>query len=138
MEMHMRFATIAPGRDSLHARLTSAAAAVLVSLLMAVSAPAVDLADTPMFTRILPPPANLMFVLDDSGSMNFEILVTGQYDGSFPDPNKPSADLAVDPHGFCYVFDDVGDNAYKSWSQPDWYAGAEGRKFWRIQWSGAN
>ena len=134
----MRFATIAPRRDSLQARLTPAAAAVLVSLLLAVSASAVDLADTPMFTRILPPPANLMFVLDDSGSMNFEILVTGQYDGSFPDPNKSAADLALDPHGFCYVFDDVGDNVYKSWSQPDWYAGAEGRKYWRIQWSGAN
>ena len=93
----MRFATIAPRRDSLHARLTPAAAAVLVSLLLAVSASAVDLADTPMFTRILPPPANLMFVLDDSGSMNFEILVTGQYDGSFPDPDQSAADLASDP-----------------------------------------
>jgi type IV pilus assembly protein PilY1 len=133
MEMHMRFATIAPRRDSLQARLTPAATAVLVSLLLAVSASAVDLADTPMFTRILPPPANLMFVLDDSGSMNFEILVSGQFDGSFPDPAN-----AVGTRGFCYVFDDVGDNVYKSWSVPGWYAAAEGRKLWRIQWSGAN
>jgi len=86
-----------------------------------------------MFTRILPPPANIMFLLDDSGSMNFEILVTGQYDGSFPNPDKSAADLASDPHGFCYLFDDVGDNVYKAYSQPDWYAGQEGRKLWQTQ-----
>ena len=134
----MRLTTNASRGHSLRVRLASAAAAGFALILIAASAPAVDLADTPMFTRILPPPANLMFVLDDSGSMNFEILVTGQYDGSFPDPNKSPAALAIDPHGFCYVFDDVGDNVYKPSSQPDWYAGAEGRKFWRIQWSGAN
>ena len=50
--------------------------------------PLTDLSDTPMFTRILPPPANIMFLLDDSGSMNFEVLVTGQFDGSFPNPDK--------------------------------------------------
>ncbi|HSO59490.1 MAG TPA: PilC/PilY family type IV pilus protein [Desulfobacterales bacterium] len=91
-----------------------------------------------MFTRVLPPPANIMFLLDDSGSMNFEILVTGQYDGSFPNPDKSAADLAADPHGFCYLFDDVGDNAYKPSSQPDWYAGPEGRKLWQTQFYQTN
>ena len=102
------------------------------------AAAGIDLSDTPMFTRILPPPANIMFLLDDSGSMNFEILVTGQYDGSFPNPDKSAADLAIDPHGFCYLFDDVGDNVYKSYSQPDWYAGQEGRKLWQTQYYQTN
>ena len=97
-----------------------------------------DLSDTPMFTRVLPPPANIMFLLDDSGSMNFEILVTGQYDGSFPNPDKSVADLAADGHGFCYLFDDVGDNVYKSYSQPDWYPGQEGRKLWQTQFYQTN
>ena len=102
------------------------------------AAAGIDLSDTPMFTRILPPPANIMFLLDDSGSMNFEMLVTGQYDGSFPNPDKSAADLAIDPHGFCYLFDDVGDNVYKSYSQPDWYAGQEGRKLWQTQYYQTN
>lgn len=40
-------------------------------------AAAIELSEIPMFTRILPPPANIMFVIDDSGSMNFDILVRG-------------------------------------------------------------
>jgi type IV pilus assembly protein PilY1 len=98
----------------------------------------IDLSDMPMFTRILPPPANIMFVLDDSGSMNFEILIRGEYDGSFPNPAKSASDLAIDPHGYCYVFDDVGDNVYSYSTQPDWYAGTEGRKYWKSQWYQAN
>ena len=98
----------------------------------------IDLSNAPTFTRILPPPANIMFLLDDSGSMNFEILVSGEFDGSFPNPAKSDSDLAADPHGFCYVFDDVGDNVYKYSSQPDWYAGPEGRKYWKSQWHIAN
>ncbi|TFG43471.1 MAG: hypothetical protein E4H48_02295, partial [Syntrophobacterales bacterium] len=97
-----------------------------------------DLSDTPMFPRVLPPPANIMFLLDDSGSMNFEILVTGQFDGSFPNPAKSASDLAIDAHGFCYLFDDVGDNVYKSYSQPDWYAGQEGRTLWQTQFHQTN
>ena len=46
-----------------------------------------------MFARIQPPPANIMFLLDDSGSMNFEFLVTSKYDGSYPNPDKTGADL---------------------------------------------
>jgi type IV pilus assembly protein PilY1 len=94
---------------------------------------AAELSDIPMLTRIVPPPANIMFVLDDSGSMNFDILVRGGYDGSFPDPAKPA-----NQRGFCYLFDDLGDNVYSYPSQPDWYAGAEGRKYWKSQWYSVN
>ena len=44
-----------------------ALAGILLLLALTGTAPAVELADTPMFTRILPPPANLMFLLDDCG-----------------------------------------------------------------------
>jgi type IV pilus assembly protein PilY1 len=94
---------------------------------------AIELSDIPMITRIHPPPANIMFVLDDSSSMNFDILVHGGYDGSFPTPFTPSG-----RRGFCYLFDDVGDNVYKFSSHPDWYAGHEGRKYWKSQWYSVN
>jgi type IV pilus assembly protein PilY1 len=90
-----------------------------------------DLSDTPMFTRVLPPPANIMFLLDDSGSMNFEMLVRGGFDGSYPNP-----DPAV--RGFCYLFNDLGDNMYSSSYYPSWYAGAEGRQLWQTQFYQTN
>lgn len=105
----------------------------LACLLSTASALGIEISDIPMFTRVLPPPANIMFVLDDSGSMNFDILVRGGHDGSFPNPATAS-----DQRGFCYLFDDPGDNLYKSTSQPDWYAGTEGRKYWKTQWYAVN
>jgi type IV pilus assembly protein PilY1 len=112
--------------------------AVLVILSAAPGALAVtdagnDLSDTPMFSRVLPPPANIMFLLDNSGSMNFEFLVTGQFDGSFPNPDRSAG--TYDNHGFCYLFDNVGDNVY---SIPDWYAGTEGRTLWQTQFYQTN
>jgi len=131
---------IEPGRTRAIAKgwLAVVCAALVILSASPRALAATDLSDTPMFARVQPPPANIMFLLDDSGSMNFEILVTGQYDGSFPNPGKSAADLAADPHGFCYLFDDVGDNAYKPSSQPDWYAGPEGRKLWQTQFYQTN
>ena len=131
---------IEPGRTRAIAKgwLAVVCAALLILSASPRALAATDLSDTPMFARVQPPPANIMFLLDDSGSMNFEILVTGQYDGSFPNPDKSAADLAADPHGFCYLFDDVGDNAYKPSSQPDWYAGPEGRQLWQTQFYQTN
>jgi type IV pilus assembly protein PilY1 len=92
----------------------------------------VDLADAPMFTKINPPPPNLTILLDDSGSMTFEILVRGGYDGQFPNPDPETSDT----EGFCYVFDNMGDgyNINQSWRQMD----AESRKYWRSQWYEVN
>ena len=89
----------------------------------------VDLADAPLFTKINPPPTNLMMLLDDSGSMTFEVLVKGNYDGYFP-PIYPDGDFMK---GFCYVFDD------KYTYTDEWrYLRAEGRKYWRSQWHEVN
>ncbi len=86
----------------------------------------IDLADEPLFTKVNPPPTNLMIVQDDSGSMTYEILVKDMYDGQFPNPNSTST------QGYCYVFDDMKDgvNYNDEWR----YLGEEGRKYWRSQW----
>ncbi len=90
----------------------------------------VDLADAPLFTKINPPPPNLMILLDDSGSMTFEVLVRGAYDGEFPNPAYSST------QGFAYVFDNMGDgyNLSGSWRQMN----EEDRKYWRSQWHEVN
>jgi hypothetical protein len=90
----------------------------------------IDLADEPMFTKINPPPFNLMVLLDDSGSMTYEILVRGRYDGQFPNPDYSST------QGFCYVFDNMGDgynltDSYRQMKEAD-------RRFWRSQWHVTN
>jgi len=90
----------------------------------------VDLADVPMFTKINPPPTNLMILQDDSGSMTFEILVRGAYDGEFPNP------AYSDTEGFAYVFDDMGDGYNLS---GDWrHMSEEDRKYWRSRWYEVN
>jgi len=89
----------------------------------------------PMFTRTCR--AGQHHVLLDDPEHEFEILVTGQYDGSFPNPDKSAADLAIDPHGFCYLFDDVGDNVYKSYSRPI-VCRPGGPKLWQTQYYQTN
>ena len=90
----------------------------------------IDLADAPALTKINPPPTNLMILQDDSGSMTFEILFRGGYDGQFPNPDESPTE------GFCYVFNDMGDG-YNS--DDDWrHMGEEGRLYWRSQWHEVN
>ena len=90
----------------------------------------IELADAPLFTKVNPPPTNLMILQDDSGSMTYEILVKGKYDGQFPNPNSTAT------QGYSYVFDNMGDgyNYSESWR----YLGEEGRKFWRSQFHEIN
>lgn len=91
---------------------------------------AMDIADEPMMAQIKAAPANIMIVLDDSGSMTFEILVKGEYDGQYPDPNDGSGE-----EGYCYIFPDLGDNNYDdSWR----YMSSESRKYWKSQYPGLN
>ena len=90
----------------------------------------VELANEPLFTKVNPPPTNLMILQDDSGSMTYEILVKGRYDGQFPNP------VSSETAGYCYVFGDMGDGVNYT---DDWrYLGEEGRKYWRSQWHEIN
>ncbi|MBW2434292.1 MAG: hypothetical protein JRF36_11860, partial [Deltaproteobacteria bacterium] len=118
-----------------HRRLTAISrfCGLLVALLLWGAQPVwadVELADAPLFTKVNPPPTNLMILQDDSGSMTYEILVRGNYEGQFPNPDSAPT------QGYCYVFDDMGEgynynDAYR-------YLGEEGRKYWRSQWHAVN
>jgi len=87
---------------------------------------AMDLADEPLMVKIKPAPANIMFLLDDSGSMTFEVLIKGKYDGRYPKPGDNSGE-----NGYFYIFDYMKDNAFTDSLR---YMSAEGRKFWQSQY----
>jgi type IV pilus assembly protein PilY1 len=82
----------------------------------------VDISDTPLDAMYQAAPANIMFAIDDSGSMDWEFLTT-ESDGLFR------------PHGriFRYVLDDAGDNEYS-----DVLSRGDTRKMWQSQWHGYN
>ncbi len=92
----------------------------------ALVAHAVELADVPMFTQINPPPPNIMILMDDSGSMTFEVLVKGQFEGQF----------ITAEDNFCYVFSDLGDN-YNISSYCSNFD-SEDRKYWKSQFHEEN
>jgi type IV pilus assembly protein PilY1 len=88
----------------------------------------VDLADVPMFTQINPPPPNIMILMDDSGSMTYEVLAKGQIEGRF---------ITSSGDNLCYVFGDLGDGYYVSsffCSSFD----SEDRKYWKSQFHEEN
>ena len=82
----------------------------------------VTISDIPLNSEIQAPPPNVMFLLDDSGSMDFTILMmsNGETDGVF--------------RGYQYVFDDPGDNVYNN----RFPLARSERRFWVTQWSEAN
>jgi hypothetical protein len=79
-----------------------------------------DLSSVPLSTIKRAAPPNIMFVLDDSGSMDWEFL-TQEWNGLFG--------------GFRYVFDDPGDNVF---SGSSYILSGSDRKKWKSQWSGYN
>ena len=82
----------------------------------------VDISDIPLDVRFRSAPANIMFVLDDSGSMDWE-FITPEADGLF--------------EGFRYVFDNPGDNVYSDsyiLGEDD----SDDRRKWKSQWAGYN
>ncbi len=62
-----------------------------------------DISDAPMDTKVMSAPPNIMFVLDNSGSMDWEVMVQGEPDGTFEGNVE-------------YIFNDPGDNEYSSGS----------------------
>jgi hypothetical protein len=79
--------------------------------------PPTKIDNTPVYSRAESPPPLIMFILDDSGSMDYEI-VTNEREGTFNDRY--------------YVFDDPGDNQFDI----EEYR-ADPRK-WKVQWAGLN
>ena len=82
-----------------------------------------DISDTPLDVRFQSAPPNIMFVLDDSGSMDWE-LMTPESNGIFEGR-------------YYYVFDDPGDHVY--YPNNDYYTlKGEERKKWKTQFWGYN
>jgi type IV pilus assembly protein PilY1 len=80
-----------------------------------------SLADIPLDTQLQAAPANIMFILDDSGSMDWTFIIKGNSEGTF--------------EGKRYVFDDPGDNRYGgTWRTLN----DDQRAKWRSQWYGFN
>lgn len=98
--------------------LASADAIMLVPTTEAVIA-ALDISDVPLATQIQSAPPNLMFLLDDSGSMDWEVL-TAENDGLF--------------NAKYYVFNNPGDNVY---GDANILTGADRARI-RAQWSEYN
>jgi len=100
----------------------------LVVLLFSGSATGVqiDISDVPLDSQLSAAAPNLMFGLDDSGSMDWEIL-TAETEGLF---NIGNTD-------YTYVFDNPGDNLYTSGTYSNIITG-DNRRYWKSQWSDYN
>ena len=103
-----------------------ASACLSALLIFSVPARALDLADVPLSALVKSPPANIMFVLDDSKSMSCEVSMAGQSDGFYPEFDANGAQIG----GLCYIFNIAGGNAYfTSAVEMD----TDSRKYWRSQ-----
>ena len=101
------------------------AAVIAVLLLWPVKgAHAIDISDNPMETQVQSAAANIMFVLDNSGSMDWEFM-TSSTDGKFEGNIE-------------YLFDDPGDNNYPAWDGNGTILTGANRGKWKSQWSGYN
>ena len=88
------------------------------------TARAINISDEPMETQVQSAAANIMFILDNSGSMDWEFLTDGT-DGKF------EGDIE-------YLFDDPGDNNYDTGSSSGTILTGADRSKWKSQWSGYN
>ena len=84
------------------------------------TATAINISSDPMETKVISAPPNIMFILDDSGSMDWEFM-TNEGSGVF--------------EGYEYIFD-MDDNAYTD-SLGD-VLDSNKRKKWKSQWHGYN
>ena len=82
----------------------------------------IDISDTPLSSQLSAAPPNVMFGLDDSGSMDWEIM-TDEDVGLF--------EIGGTDHE--YVFDDPGDNLYTSGTNSQIITGDD-RLYWKSQY----
>ncbi|MBT7082472.1 MAG: hypothetical protein HN929_13590, partial [Chloroflexi bacterium] len=81
-----------------------------------------DLSDIPLDVRRHGAPANIMFCLDDSGSMDWEVM-TDSDDGQFRIGNTD----------YAYLFD-MGDRIYKTGVRSHLISGSD-KMYWKSQWT---
>jgi len=83
-----------------------------------------EISDVPLAVGIRGAPANIMFLLDDSGSMEAEIMLPGSQDSNY----------LVDGLWYRNVFDDPGDTIYDD----EILIRGSTRLHWKTQWYGFN
>ena len=81
-----------------------------------------DISDTPLDTQLQAAPATIMFVVDDSGSMDFEMMT-----------EEDGGTIWSGSHEYFFVFD-MSDNEYDDYYE---LSGSD-RNLWRSQWAGYN
>lgn len=87
----------------------------------------IDISDTPLDTQLAASAPNLMFGLDDSGSMDWEIMT-----------NEAVGLFNVGGRDYDYIFDDPGDNLYTT-GVNSYVLYDEGKQaYWKSQWYGYN
>ncbi len=105
-----------------------AATLILVFVLyMTSSGMCIDISNDPMDTKVQAAPPNIMFVLDNSGSMDWEFM-TQENDGKF----------SAGSTEYEYLFDDPGDNNYSTADSNGTILTNSARGYWKSQWSGYN
>lgn len=117
--------------DSIRKQGAATFGAAAVLLLFCVSPLwAIDISQTPMARKIKPAPPNIMFILDNSGSMDWETMCAGD-NGTFH--ATPGA-----TQGYTYVYSDPGDNNYSSGNYWGHSVEDEHPGLWKSQWAGYN
>jgi Tfp pilus tip-associated adhesin PilY1 len=111
------------GKNNIRAK---AMLALITALIVGHINPAwgINISDEPMETQVQSAAANIMFILDNSGSMDWEFLTDGT-DGKFEGNIE-------------YLFDDPGDNNYDTGSSNGTILTGADRAKWKSQWSGYN
>jgi type IV pilus assembly protein PilY1 len=89
------------------------------------AAPCIDLADIPLDALEQAAPGLIMFVLDDSGSMDWSFMTP---------PGAPGESSGLFK-GYYYVFSNAGDDVYNA---PNLEDNTADRMMWMSQWSGYN
>ena len=95
----------------------------LIFLFCPSKASAINISDSPMESLVQAAPPNIMFVLDDSGSMDWEFMTTdtdGKFDGNTE-----------------YLYNS-GDNTYSTYDSNGTILSGDNRKKWKSQWYGHN
>lgn len=110
----------------------------------ALAADCITIADAPLETPFSVSSVNVMFVLDDSGSMDWEMLVTTDSE------NNPDGLFMVGGQEKFYLFDEVKEvadiqndpddslNLYPEQSYGNEYLDGDDRALWQSQWAGLN
>lgn len=101
--------------------------AALFLFFLSTSAYGVDISDDPMETKMEAAPPNIMFILDNSGSMNWEFM-TSENNGTF----------SIGETAHEYLFPDPGDNVYASGNDNGTVLENDDKAYWKSQWSGYN